>query len=106
MLVDGGLADAHGAAEEEYQQGERDDADGVGQVLALGAVGFWSMTRWPLGIMRMPVVASITPKVQYMTRRAPYLSENQPTDQAQQVGKVTVALTKRRPGARHRKLST
>ena len=34
VLVDGGLADPHGAAEDEHEKGEGHDADGVGQRLA------------------------------------------------------------------------
>ena len=52
------------------------------------------MTRWPLGIIRMPVVTVITAKVQYMTRRAPQRSENQPpTGRSRDAGKMNVALS-------------
>ena len=50
----------------------------------------------PLGIMRIPVVTSIRPKVQYMMRRAPTLSDIQPpSGRSSDAGKMNSAV--RRP---------
>ncbi len=50
---------------------------------------------WPLGIIRMPVVTSISAKVAYITLRAPIRSEIQPpSGRSSEAGKMNTAVSR------------
>ena len=52
------------------------------------------MVMCPLGIIKKPVLSIIRANVQYMTRRAPKRSENQPpTGRSREAGKMKVAVS-------------
>ena len=96
VLEDRGLADAHRAAEEEDQRRRRATGrcsygeDARSRVPS----GCWR-TMWPPGIDRNSGVDSITPKVQYIARRAPQRSESQPpTGRSSDAGKMNVAVSR------------
>ena len=50
----------------------------------------WSMTMWPFGIISRAEAPSMTPKAQYMTRRAPQPVGEPAADRAQQRGREDV----------------